>query len=114
VARHKFSAAASARLRLGTNERGDENANLHASTLAKTIVRKKAPIVFGDLERVEPISRAFGWDRGTPIDRYYKYREVLGERLIPLAAVEPGIGVGGVLRPLTLMANVLIMFSCGV
>src|SRR5215210_1363380 len=26
---------------------------------------------FGDLRRVEPISRDFGLDRGTPIDRYY-------------------------------------------
>lgn len=26
---------------------------------------------FGDLRRVEPISRAFGFDRGQPIDRYY-------------------------------------------
>jgi SAM-dependent methyltransferase len=26
---------------------------------------------FGDLGRVEPISRVFGLDRGTPIDRYY-------------------------------------------
>jgi len=26
---------------------------------------------FGDLRRVEPVSRVFGLDRGTPIDRYY-------------------------------------------
>jgi len=26
---------------------------------------------FGDLKRVEPISRRFGGDRGTPLDRYY-------------------------------------------
>jgi hypothetical protein len=26
---------------------------------------------FGDLGRVHPVSRAFGFDRGTPIDRYY-------------------------------------------
>ncbi len=29
------------------------------------------PIDFGDLRRVTPISRAFGHDRGQPIDRYY-------------------------------------------
>jgi SAM-dependent methyltransferase len=26
---------------------------------------------FGDLRRLSPISPGFGWDRGTPIDRYY-------------------------------------------
>lgn len=26
---------------------------------------------WGDLRRVEPLSRSFGYDRGTPIDRYY-------------------------------------------
>lgn len=26
---------------------------------------------FGDLRRIEPISRSFGYDRGEPIDRYY-------------------------------------------
>ncbi len=28
-------------------------------------------INFGDLRRVEPITRSFGYDRGQPIDRYY-------------------------------------------
>ena len=28
-------------------------------------------VSFGDLRRLSPISRGFGWDRGTPIDRYY-------------------------------------------
>lgn len=28
-------------------------------------------VLFGDLRRVTPISRSFGFDRGTPIDRYY-------------------------------------------
>jgi SAM-dependent methyltransferase len=28
-------------------------------------------IRFGDLRRLEPVSRHFGYDRGTPIDRYY-------------------------------------------
>ncbi|HKK30759.1 MAG TPA: methyltransferase domain-containing protein [Alphaproteobacteria bacterium] len=26
---------------------------------------------FGDLRRLDPISRLYGWDRGTPVDRYY-------------------------------------------
>ena len=29
---------------------------------------------FGDLKRVTPISRTFGFDRGTPVDRYYVER----------------------------------------
>lgn len=32
------------------------------------------PINFGDLTRVEPVSRLFGLERGTPIDRYYIHR----------------------------------------
>ncbi len=35
------------------------------------LVRKKKPVLFGDLERVKPVSDVFGFDRGTPIDRYY-------------------------------------------
>lgn len=35
---------------------------------------KVAPIDFGDFRRVEPISRAFGFERGTPVDRYYIHR----------------------------------------
>lgn len=35
------------------------------------IVRSKQPILFEDLQRTDPVSRLFGLDRGTPIDRYY-------------------------------------------
>ena len=28
-------------------------------------------IDFGDLRRLEPITRSFGYERGQPIDRYY-------------------------------------------
>jgi hypothetical protein len=28
-------------------------------------------VCFGDLRRLSPISPSFGWDRGTPVDRYY-------------------------------------------
>ena len=28
-------------------------------------------INFGDLDRLEPVSRTFGFDRGSPVDRYY-------------------------------------------
>jgi hypothetical protein len=36
-------------------------------------VRRKLglPPSFGDLGRTEPVSRQFGFDRGTPVDRYY-------------------------------------------
>jgi SAM-dependent methyltransferase len=40
----------------------------------KTDDRAKPPIgkvKFGDFRRLEPISRSFGFDRGTPLDRYY-------------------------------------------
>src|SRR5215210_988934 len=28
-------------------------------------------VSFGDLRRLEPLTRSFGYDRGQPIDRYY-------------------------------------------
>jgi len=31
-------------------------------------------IDFGDLRRLQPVSRKYGFDRGTPIDRYYNRR----------------------------------------
>lgn len=31
----------------------------------------RRPVDMGDLRRVEPISRSFGYDRGRPIDRFY-------------------------------------------
>jgi SAM-dependent methyltransferase len=37
----------------------------------KAVTRKNSPVEFGDLSRVKPVSRVFGLDRGTPIDRYY-------------------------------------------
>ena len=37
----------------------------------QALVRKRAPIVFGDISRFEPASREFGLERGTAIDRYY-------------------------------------------
>jgi hypothetical protein len=32
---------------------------------------RKKPVAFEDFSRTEPVSRLFGFDRGTPIDRYY-------------------------------------------
>jgi hypothetical protein len=34
-------------------------------------IAKRIPVRFGSLRRVSPISRSFGLDRGSPIDRYY-------------------------------------------
>lgn len=37
-------------------------------------IRGRVPIGsvrFGDLRRLSPLSRSFGWDRGTPVDRHY-------------------------------------------
>lgn len=41
--------------------------------IIKKIITKlhKRPIIFENISRTEPISRSFGIDRGTPIDRYY-------------------------------------------
>lgn len=37
-----------------------------------TLLRPKVNHVdFGDLRRASPISRLYGWERGTPVDRYY-------------------------------------------
>ncbi len=32
---------------------------------------KVGQVDFGDLRRDKPLSRMYGWDRGTPVDRYY-------------------------------------------
>lgn len=39
--------------------------------LIKVMLRKKSPIMWSDLTRHVPVSPVFGFDRGTPIDRYY-------------------------------------------
>lgn len=39
--------------------------------LYQTLTRYRNPVATADLLRTEPISRTFGLDRGTPIDRYY-------------------------------------------
>lgn len=35
------------------------------------IIRRQAPVLFADTGNMQPVSRMFGLDRGTPIDRYY-------------------------------------------
>ena len=39
--------------------------------LFNIIIRKRSPIIFNDNLRLTPISSTFGFERGTPIDRYY-------------------------------------------
>ena len=39
--------------------------------LLQVLIRKIAPINVAEMSRTSPVSSCFGWDRGTPIDRYY-------------------------------------------
>ncbi len=40
--------------------------------IAKRIALKfRTPVLFNDLKRTGPVSRSFGFDRGTPVDRHY-------------------------------------------
>jgi len=39
--------------------------------LSRITGRGKRTISFGDLRRVTPVSREFGFDRGAPVDRRY-------------------------------------------
>lgn len=40
-------------------------------TLIRPLIRRSSPIVLGKLDRTEPVSPNFGYERGIPIDRYY-------------------------------------------
>jgi SAM-dependent methyltransferase len=44
------------------------------TTQARCIAKGKLLPRWGNLRRLEPFSRAFGFDRGTPIDRFYLHR----------------------------------------
>jgi SAM-dependent methyltransferase len=39
--------------------------------LPRALVRRSAPVLVGDLGRITPVAPGFGYQRGTPIDRYY-------------------------------------------
>lgn len=39
--------------------------------IIKAVNRRNTPVVFNDLTRVPPIGNQLGYDRGTPIDRWY-------------------------------------------
>lgn len=47
-----------------------------------SVLRRKRPVLFQDLRRTDPVSRVFGLDRGTPIDRYYIERFLCKNRLL--------------------------------
>lgn len=53
--------------------------DLLPATAQRRIRRALRPAFFGSLRRTTPLSRSWGFDRGTPIDRYYIER-FLGER----------------------------------
>lgn len=55
---------------------------------AKALNRHRRPLVFGDTARTAPVSSAFGWERGLPIDRYYVQKFLSGHR-----AVLTGVGL---------------------
>lgn len=41
------------------------------SSIKKYLFRKRNPVVISDIDRLEPLNRNFGFERGTPVDRYY-------------------------------------------
>jgi SAM-dependent methyltransferase len=48
--------------------------------LMRYLNRKKVVVAFDDLKRTAPVSRVFGLDRGTPINRYYIERFLAANR----------------------------------
>jgi SAM-dependent methyltransferase len=44
------------------------------TVLARCMLRGKPLPLWGNMRRVQPFSTSFGFDRGTPIDRYYLHR----------------------------------------
>jgi glycosyltransferase involved in cell wall biosynthesis len=42
-----------------------------AALLSRLAPIRRKPVAFGDLRRLQPISRNFGYDRGKPVDRHY-------------------------------------------
>jgi SAM-dependent methyltransferase len=46
--------------------------------MIRYLTRKKVRVVFNDFSTANPVSTLFGFDRGTPIDRYYVERFLSG------------------------------------
>jgi len=47
--------------------------------LIRYLTRKKVKVVFNDASATKPVSTLFGYDRGTPIDRYYIEKFLAGK-----------------------------------
>lgn len=47
--------------------------------LIRYMTRKKVKVVFNDFSITKPVSTLFGYDRGTPIDRYYIEKFLTGK-----------------------------------
>jgi SAM-dependent methyltransferase len=50
------------------------------TNMLKAIIRRKTTVLFSDPLRLKPVSRQFGGDRGTPVDRYYIERFLADNR----------------------------------
>ena len=50
------------------------------TTWARTVTRGMERPSWGNLRRVTPVSASYGFERGTPIDRYYVHRFFAGHR----------------------------------
>ena len=65
------------------------------------LTRKKVRVVFGDLSTTAPVSRQFGFDRGTPIDRYYiegflaRHAELIRGRVLEVGGSDYSRRFGG-------------------
>jgi SAM-dependent methyltransferase len=54
----------------------------HLTVLARCVLRGLPIPRWGNLRRVEPFSRVFGFDRGTPVDRFYMERFLEANRQV--------------------------------
>lgn len=52
----------------------------HGTVVARSVLRGLGLPRWGNLRRIEPFSRQFGFDRGTPVDRHYLHRFLEAER----------------------------------
>jgi len=73
--------------------------------LLRYLTRKKVRVVFNDLSTIKPVSTLFGFDRGTPIDRYYvegflkKKTDLIKGRVLEIARVTTaGASAGEMLK----------------
>jgi SAM-dependent methyltransferase len=71
------------------------------SKLRQAILRRKTPARFVDFNQIVPVSKMFGFDRGTPIDRYYidafleKHLRLISGRVLEIGENYYGRRYGG-------------------